>query len=76
MVFDTMVMLVSTLSLKHYRTFTEKTAGPVLKVVESLSVRDPAKLAAFRSEYEALASEYFEDNVIRQGYMMTRATKI
>ena len=76
MVFDTMVMLVSTLSLKHYRTFTEKTAGPVPKVVESLSVRDPAKLAAFRSEYEALASEYFEDNVIRQGYMMTRATKI
>jgi SAM-dependent methyltransferase len=74
--FDTAVMLVSTLSVQHYRASMEKTAGPVLKLIELLSVSDPAKLAAFRREYDALAAEYFEDNLIRQGYLMTRATKI
>ena len=28
-----------------------------------------------RREYEALASEYFEDNLLRQDYLITRATK-
>ncbi len=53
----------------------ERTAGPVIKLVESLRTADPAKLASFRTECEALAAEYFEDNVLRQGYLLTRAIK-
>jgi hypothetical protein len=32
-------------------------------------------LAAFRAEYEALIAEYFEENTVRQDYLLTRATK-
>jgi len=36
----------------------------------------PAQLAAFRREFEEIATQYFQDNVVRQGYLMTRATKV
>jgi hypothetical protein len=75
-VFDRETMLVPALSPQHQRAFSERTAGPMVKLVESLRVSDPAKLAAFRREYEALASEYLEENILRQGYLITRATKI
>jgi SAM-dependent methyltransferase len=74
-VFDRAVMLVPALSLAHHRTFTERTAGPIVKLVEALTASDPGRLAAFRREYDALSAEYFEDNLIRQGYLITRATK-
>ena len=45
-------------------------------LVETLSSADPVKLSAFRTEMEALISEYFADNVIRQGYLLTRAVKL
>jgi hypothetical protein len=54
----------------------EKTAGPVIKLVEMLSVTDPAQLAAFRADLDALTAEYFADNVVRQGYLMTRTAKV
>src|SRR5437667_11262839 len=41
-------MLVAALSLQHYRNHIESTAGPMRKLVESLSASDPAKLAKFR----------------------------
>ena len=47
----------------------------MLKLVETLCTRDPQALDAFRREYEAMFGEYFADNTIRQGYLMTRATK-
>jgi SAM-dependent methyltransferase len=75
-VFDRARMLVPALTPQHHRTTTERTAGPVLKLVESLSATDPARLAAFRREYEALVADYLEDNVVRQDYLLTRATKI
>ncbi len=74
-VFDRQRMLVPAMSVGHARGFFERTAGPVVKLVETLSQSDPARLASFRAEYEALAAEYFEDNVIRQDYLLTRATK-
>jgi SAM-dependent methyltransferase len=74
-VFDRAVMLVPALSLAHHRTFMERTAGPIVKLVEALTESDPGRLAAFRREYDALSAEYFEDNLIRQGYLITRATK-
>jgi len=73
--FDRARMLVPALSLQHFRKTIEQTAGPIIKLVEFLNATDPAKLAAFRSEYEALVSEYFEDNVVHQDYLLTRATK-
>jgi SAM-dependent methyltransferase len=74
--FDRSLMLVPALSIQHYRTTMEQTAGPVRKLVESLSSEDPLKLAAFRRELDALAAEYFDDNVVRQDYLMTRAIKV
>jgi len=74
--FDRATMLVPALSPQHVRTRAEKTAGPLVKMVEALTASDPAKLAAFRREYEALVAEYYEENTVRQDYLLTRATKV
>jgi SAM-dependent methyltransferase len=73
--FDRACMLVPALSVKNYRDHIEHTAGPMLKLVESLTASDPARLAQFRAEYDALVQPYFEDNLVRQDYLFTRATK-
>lgn len=75
LVFDRERMLVSALSPQHHRTMLERTAGPVTKLVEALSASDPARLAAFRREYEVLVAPYYQDNIVRQDYLLTRATK-
>ncbi|MSO56116.1 MAG: class I SAM-dependent methyltransferase [Acidobacteria bacterium] len=74
--FDTGRMLVPALSVTHHNATIERTAGPILKLVESLSAADPARLEEFRRESAAIVAEYFEDNIIRQDYLLTRATKI
>jgi 2-polyprenyl-3-methyl-5-hydroxy-6-metoxy-1,4-benzoquinol methylase len=74
--FDRGTMLVPSLSPQHNRAMTERTAGPVIKLVETLTATDPARLAELRREYDAMVSEYFEDNVVRQDFLMTRATKV
>lgn len=74
--FDRARILVPALSPQHSRTVAERTVGPVIKLVESLSAVDPARLASFRREYEAIVSDYFEENLVRQDYLLTRATKI
>ena len=73
--FDRATMLVPMLSLNHQRELFERTAGPVIKLVELLSVSDPAKLSTFREEVQALSAQYYADNVLRQDYLMTRAIK-
>jgi SAM-dependent methyltransferase len=75
-VFDRGTMLVPALSPQHLRTRAEKTLGPLIKLVETLSATDPTKLAALRREYENLVAEYYHDNTIRQDYLLTRAIKI
>jgi SAM-dependent methyltransferase len=75
-VFDRATMLVPALSPQHVRSVTERTAGPLVKLVELLEADDPAKLATFRREYDAILSEYYEDNIVRQDFLMTRATKM
>jgi len=75
-VFDRAAMEVPALSPQHMRALTERTAGPILKLVEMLGAKDPTALEAFRREYDALTSEYFSDNAVRQGYLMTRAVKV
>jgi SAM-dependent methyltransferase len=75
-VFDRGVMLVPAMSPQHFRTNVERTAGPVVKVVEALETSDPAKLATFRAEYDALITDYLRENIVRQDYLLTRATKL
>ena len=53
----------------------EKSAGPVIKIVETLGASDPDRLRQFRHDVEALVGEYFAENVVTQGYLMTRAIK-
>ncbi len=75
-VFDRGTMRAPALSPHHFRTRAEKTVGPLIKLVETLSATDPEKLAAFRREYENLVAEYYEENTLRQDYLLTRASKL
>ena len=75
-VFDRATMRVPALSPQHSRTMMERTAAPVIKLVETLGEGDPEKLARFRREYEAMVAEFLDDNVVRQDYLMTRAIKV
>ena len=74
--FDRGCMLVPALTVQNYRDHIERTAGPMLKLVESLGTSDPARLVQFRREYDAMIAPYFEDNVVRQDYLITRAVKV
>lgn len=74
--FDRATMLVPALSPSHHRVVSEKSAGSMVRLVATLQESDPAKLEQFRREYDALAGEYFEDNLLRQDFLMTRAIKI
>jgi len=44
------------------------------KLVATLN-SEPAKLAAFRAELDAFIARHFENNAVRQHFLMTRATK-
>jgi SAM-dependent methyltransferase len=72
--FDRALMTFPALSPAHYRAFFEANAGPVLRLVQALQA-EPARLAAFRREFDEITAQYFQDNVVRQDYLMTRATK-
>ena len=71
--FERGVMLYPALSIQHYRLFNERAIGPMQKIVESLA-GDPQKLAALRGEFDALARPYFANNLVRQDYLLIRAT--
>jgi len=72
--FEREAMLVPALSPQHVRHMFEGTAGPVVKLVESLK-DDPARLARFRADMETLIASFTTDNVLRQQYLMSRAVK-
>jgi SAM-dependent methyltransferase len=74
--FDRGELLIPALSPEHNALHSEKTSPNLIKIVGNLSKNDPARLAQLRKELVALAAEYFEDNVVRQHYLITRATKI
>jgi len=74
--FDRATMTIPALSIQHQRLAAERSGGAVVRLVSALQNSDPAKLSQFRKEYDALASEYFEDNLVRQDFLITRATKV
>ena len=69
-------MEVPVLSVQHHRSNMERSVGPLVKLVEMLGASDPARLAQLRSEYEAITSEYVDENILQQDYLMTRAVKV
>jgi SAM-dependent methyltransferase len=75
-VFQRARMDVPVLSVQLHRMNTERTVGPLIKLVEALSATDPANLEQLRREAEDLTVEYLEDNLLRQDYLLTRAVKV
>lgn len=73
-VFERELMLAPALSQAHYRSLFEKTAAPVIKLVQALA-SEPDKLARFRADFDALIALYMHRNVVRQHFLMTRAVK-
>ncbi len=72
--FDRGCLRFPALSPAHARGFMERNAAPVMKVVETLGGDGP-RLAQFRDEFDALATQYFHDNFVRQDFLMSRAVK-
>lgn len=75
LVFDRQTMYMPALSPAHLRDYTARNAGPMRRVAEALGTSDPKRLEEFCREYDALIEEYLQDNVVRQGFLMTRARK-
>jgi hypothetical protein len=73
--FDRGTQLAPALSPQHYRHFLEQVSGPMARLLQALK-DDPERLARFRREYDELTAQYFENNVVRQDFLMTRATKV
>src|SRR5881409_3975292 len=72
--FDRGVQVTTALSPQHYRHMLEQSGGPIVRLLQTLK-DDPARLAQFRREYDEIVSQYFEDNIVRQNFLETRATK-
>lgn len=70
------VMTFPALSPQHSRLFMEKNFGPAIKLYAMLEAQDPAKANALRKEIDDINAEYFEDNKIQQGFLITRAIKV
>jgi SAM-dependent methyltransferase len=75
LMFTRNTMFYPTLSPHHYRQQMAENFGPAKKLFENLDANEPAKAATLRSEIDALAQTYFEDNRVRQDFLMTRAIK-
>ncbi len=73
--FDRAAIHAPGLSPAHIRLAFESNVGPLGKLTAALAASDPAKLAQLRAELEALVEEYFEDNGLRQSFLMSRAIK-
>ncbi len=66
-------MMNPALSPAHHRMQSERFAGPIKAFIDANP--DPARLAEFRRDYDALVAEYFERNQVRQDFLITCATK-
>jgi SAM-dependent methyltransferase len=69
-------LLVPALSIQHFRMNIERSAGPTIKLVETLSATNPDGLREYRREFDAIVARYYRDNLVRQDYLLTRARKV
>lgn len=69
--FDRAIMHINALSIGHFIAMLEETVAPARALVRG----DADVLARFRAELGVLGAEYFDDNQVRQDYLLTRATK-
>ena len=65
------IMFSNALSVGHVLALLEETVAPA----RALARGDADVLARFRAEVRELIAEYFENNQVRQDYLLTRATK-
>ena len=72
--FDRDKIISPGLSISHLLGMFEKGAGPLSKLVEKLSTQ-PDKLVSLRTEILNTISQYFENNSLRQDYLLTKGTK-
>lgn len=72
--FDRGIQVTPALSPQHYRHQLEQSGGPMVRLLQTLK-DDPARLAQFRREYDEIVSQYFDRNLVRQGFLETRAIK-
>ena len=72
--FDRGAQTAPALSPQHFRVMMENSGGPVVRLLTFLK-DEPARLAEFRREYDAIVTQYFDGNVVHQDFLMTRATK-
>jgi SAM-dependent methyltransferase len=72
--FERGIMRWPTLSPRHFRVWNEAKTGPTVRAAQILG-KEPARLDAWRREYEALVAEYLVDNVLQMEYLLTRALK-
>jgi len=75
-VFDRGHLLVPALSPQHFRLHIERSAGPVIKMIQTLSATAPDRLEEYRTEFDAIVAQYMHDNLVRQDYLLTRARKL
>ena len=74
--FHRAALFVPALSPQHFRLNIERSAGPVTRMIESLASSAPERLEAFRREFESVVSQFMENNLVRQDYLLTRASKV
>lgn len=75
-VFDRGHLLVPALSPQHFRLHIERAAGPIIKMVKTLSETAPDLLQEYRTQFDAIVAQYMHDNLVRQDYLLTRARKV
>jgi SAM-dependent methyltransferase len=68
-------MRIYSLSTAHFRMFMERNIGLLTNLISDLEASDPVKLAALRRDLEDVVAPYFENNQVRQDYLLTRALK-
>jgi SAM-dependent methyltransferase len=76
LIFDRDMLRSPGLSPQHVRELAERTSGPLVTIVKSLSETDTLRLESLRREFEAVVADYLEDNVVRHDYLLTRAIKV
>ena len=72
--FDRDKIISPGLSISHLLGMFEKGAGPLSKLIEKLS-SDPERLYLLRTEILNTISLYFENNSLRQDYLLTKGIK-